>query len=225
MAEHPGPARAIAARPRRPEMLVRHLGLADYRRTCDAMRTFARERDAAAADELWILQHPPTFTQGQAGRAEHLLCPGDIPVVQTDRGGQTTYHAPGQIVAYPLIDMRRAALGVRRLVETLEAAMVATLEHWGIEARPRRDAPGVYHHPSGAKLAALGLRISRGCSYHGLALNVRMDMAPWRRINACGLGLLTTQMADHCSPCPPLSEVERKLELELVHRLTAAAAP
>lgn len=204
-------------------MVVRHLGLADYGKTYDAMRTFARERDADTEDELWLLQHPPVFTQGQAGRAEHLLAPGEIPVVQANRGGQITYHAPGQIVAYPLLDLRRAAIGVRHLVETLERSMVEVLAHWGICARPRRDAPGVYHHPSGAKIAALGLRVSRGCSYHGLALNVQMDMTPWRRINACGLGVQITQMADHCTPCPPLQEVELKLEQQLLQNLGRAA--
>ena len=174
-------------------MQIRRLGQVDYEETWQAMRDFTNARDADSDDELWLLQHPPVFTQGQAGKAEHLLAPGDIPVVQVDRGGQVTYHGPGQWVVYLLIDLRRHSLGVRDLVNLIEQSIVRLLADYGIAAEPRRDAPGVY--VAGDKIASLGLRVRRGCSYHGLALNVDMDLEPFSRINPCGYeGLEVTSM-------------------------------
>ena len=177
------------------EVLVRDLGRTRYQPVFDAMKTFTAERHADTADEIWLTEHEPVFTQGQAGKAEHLLAPGDIPVVQSDRGGQVTYHGPGQIVAYLLLDIRRMPISVRALVSGIENAVIDTLAGYGIEGAPRDDAPGVY--VAGAKIASLGLRVRRGCSYHGLALNVAMDLEPFARINPCGLwGMQVTQLAD-----------------------------
>lgn len=167
-----------------PPVAVRHLGRAGYESTWEAMRRFTDERGADSGDEIWLVEHPPVFTLGLAGRPEHLLAPGDIPVVQTDRGGQVTYHGPGQVVLYPLLELRRYGLGVRRLVSVLEASVVDLLAGHGIAGAARADAPGVY--VDGAKVAALGLRIRHGRSYHGLALNVAMDLEPFSRINPCG---------------------------------------
>jgi lipoyl(octanoyl) transferase len=176
----------------------KHLGLAEYEPTLEAMRNFTDARGSEAADELWLLQHPRVFTQGQAGKAEHLLSPGDIPVVQVDRGGQVTYHGPGQWVLYLLLDLRRRQLGVRALVDIIEQSLVQLLDEYGIDAAARPDAPGVY--VGGDKIAALGLRVRKGCSYHGLSLNVDMDLEPFRRINPCGYaGLQVTSMAS-CLP-------------------------
>jgi len=170
------------------------LGTVDYRQTLERMRAFTDARSRDTVDELWLLQHPPVFTQGQAGRAEHLLAPGDIPVVQVDRGGQVTYHGPGQWVVYLLLDLRRRGLGVRALVDCIERAVVATLAHYGILARSDPRRPGVY--VDDAKIASLGLRVRRGCSYHGVALNVDLDLTPFERINPCGYaGLAVTSMA------------------------------
>ena len=175
-------------------MVLRELGLVEYAPTLAAMKTFTDSRDPDTPDELWLLQHPAVFTQGQAGRAEHLLAPGDIPVVQVDRGGQVTYHGPGQSVIYLLVDLRRLGLGVRDLVNAIERAVLDLLSEYGIEAATRPAAPGVY--VAGAKIASLGLRVRRGCSYHGLALNVDMDLEPFQRINPCGYqGLQVTSMA------------------------------
>ena len=172
----------------------RRLGEADYEETLAAMRRFTDERGAETPDELWLLQHPRVFTQGQAGRAEHVLAPGDIPVVQVDRGGQVTYHGPGQWVVYLLIDLKRRGLGVRELVSLIERAIVTVLAGYGIEATADPARPGVY--VDGAKIASLGLRVRRGCSYHGLALNVNLDLEPFGRINPCGYeGLAVTSMA------------------------------
>lgn len=177
-----------------PELVLRELGLAEYQPTLDAMRTFTDSRDADTPDELWLLQHPRVFTQGQAGKAEHVLAPGDIPVIQVDRGGQVTYHGPGQWVIYLLVDLRRSQLGVRDLVTLIERSIVQLLAEYDIDSRPRPDAPGVY--VEGDKIAALGLRVRRGCSYHGLSLNVDMDLEPFQRINPCGYqGLQVTSMA------------------------------
>jgi lipoyl(octanoyl) transferase len=148
------------------------------------MQDFTARRDAGTADEVWLLEHPPVYTLGLAGRPEHVLAPGDVPVVRTDRGGQVTYHGPGQLVAYTLIDLRRAALSVRGLVLALEDAVIRAVAGYGVSAAGRRDAPGVY--VDGAKLASLGLRVRRGGSYHGLALNVAMDLTPFSRIDPCG---------------------------------------
>lgn len=165
-------------------LIVRHLGLRDYVAVWQDMRDFTDRRDTGTTSECWIVEHPPVFTQGQAGRAEHVLAPGDIPLVQTDRGGQVTYHGPGQLVVYLLLSLREAGVGVRGLVTAMEQAVIDTLGRHGVRAAARRDAPGVY--VDGAKLASLGLRVRRGCSYHGLALNVDNDLEPFERINPCG---------------------------------------
>lgn len=148
------------------------------------MQAFTEGRSAATPDEIWFLEHPPVFTLGMNAKPEHVLAPRDIPVVQIDRGGQVTYHGPGQLVVYPLLDVRRSSLGVRQLVMALENAVIAMVAQWGVAAIGRRDAPGIY--VDGRKLASIGLRIRRGCSYHGLALNVAMDLEPFQRINPCG---------------------------------------
>ena len=200
------------------ELVVRHLGLADYLPTLEAMRRFTAERDESTPDEIWLLQHPRVFTQGQAGKAEHLLAPGDIPVIQVERGGQVTYHGPGQLVAYLMLDLRRKKLGVRELVTAMEQALVDVLAGYGIEAAPKADAPGVY--VAGDKIASLGLRVRNGCSFHGLALNVDMDMAPFQRINPCGYaGLKMVQLKDLLPTAPSLDEVAQRLEPALRERL------
>jgi lipoyl(octanoyl) transferase len=179
--------------------VLRWLGRVAYEPTWRAMQRLVDGRGPDTADELWFLEHPPVFTLGMNSRPEHLLAPGGIPVVQIDRGGQVTYHGPGQLVVYPLLDLERAGLGVRALVEGIERAIVATAAGWGIEAVGRRDAPGVY--VGARKLASVGLRIRRGCSYHGLALNVAMDLEPFRRINPCGYaGLEMTQLSELGGP-------------------------
>ena len=163
------------------------------------MRAFTDARDADTPDELWTLQHDPVFTLGQAGRMEHVLAPGAIPVIAVERGGQVTYHGPGQIVGYPLLDLRRLGIGIRELVNRIEQAMIDTLATWNIEAVRREGAPGVY--VAGAKIGALGLRVRRGCTFHGLAFNVAMDLEPFRRINPCGYaGLAVTQVCDLGGP-------------------------
>jgi lipoyl(octanoyl) transferase len=175
-------------------LILRELGLVDYQPTLDAMRQLTDARDADTCDELWLLQHHRVFTQGQAGKAEHILAPGDIPVIQVDRGGQVTYHGPGQWVLYLLLDLRRRHMGVRDLVNLIERSVVQLLSEYGIVATARPDAPGVY--VAGDKVASLGLRIRRGCSYHGLSLNVDMDLEPFGRINPCGYrDLNVTSMA------------------------------
>lgn len=153
---------------------IRHLGRQDYESVWHAMQEYTDNRDETSRDELWIVEHPPVFTQGQAGKSEHILNPGDIPVIQVDRGGQVTYHGPGQLVAYPLLDIKRLKIGVRQLVTDIEQSIVKMLALYGIEAYPKADAPGVYVEER--KIASLGLRIRKGCSFHGLALNVDMDM-------------------------------------------------
>ncbi|MEC8444322.1 MAG: lipoyl(octanoyl) transferase LipB [Pseudomonadota bacterium] len=174
-------------------MKVRQLGVADYQTVYDEMTAFTEQRQDDTPDELWFLQHPPVFTQGQAGKAEHVLFPGDIPVIQTDRGGQVTYHGPGQLVVYLMIDIARRGWGPRQLVSNIEQAIVATLAEWGIDAAPKEDAPGVYTQER--KIASLGLRIRHGRSFHGLALNIDMDLEPFQRINPCGYaGMEMTQM-------------------------------
>ncbi len=173
----------------------RRLGHRAYEPVFDAMRAFTEARDANTLDELWQVEHPPVFTQGLAGKAEHLLAPGDIPVIRVDRGGQVTYHGPGQAVIYCLLDVRRLGLSVRGLVTALEQAVIELLAAYGVTAHARPDAPGVY--VDGAKIASLGLRIRQGRSYHGLSLNVDMDLEPFTRINPCGYpGLRVTQLRD-----------------------------
>jgi lipoyl(octanoyl) transferase len=174
--------------------LARWLGRVDYEPTWRAMQAYTDVRGAVSADELWFLEHPPVFTLGMNGDPSHVLSAGDIPVVPIDRGGQVTYHGPGQLVVYPLLDLRRLGLGVRDLVCALENALVALVAEFGITAAGRRDAPGVY--VEGAKLASIGLRIRRGCCYHGLALNVAMELEPFARINPCGYaGLKVVDLA------------------------------
>jgi lipoyl(octanoyl) transferase len=179
--------------------VLRWLGRVEYEPTWRAMQRLVDTRGPATPDEIWFLEHPPVFTLGMNSKPEHLLGTGDIPVVQIDRGGQVTYHGPGQLVVYPLLDLGRAKLGVRALVQGIERAIIAAVAEWGIEAYGRRDAPGVYVGPR--KLASVGLRIRRSCSYHGLALNVAMDLEPFRRINPCGYaGLEMTQVSELGGP-------------------------
>ena len=179
--------------------VLRWLGRVDYEPTWRAMQRLVDGRGPGTTDEIWFLEHPPVFTLGMNAGPEHLLGTGDIPVMQIDRGGQVTYHGPGQLVVYPLLDLGRAKLGVRALVEGIERAVIAAVAVWGIEAHGRRDAPGVYVGPR--KLASVGLRIRRGCSYHGLALNVAMDLEPFRRINPCGhAGLEMAQVSELGGP-------------------------
>jgi lipoyl(octanoyl) transferase len=181
--------------PRSESLRFRRLGRCEYGPVFDAMRAFTDARAADTLDELWSVEHPPVFTQGLAGKAEHLLAPGDIPVIQVDRGGQVTYHGPGQVVVYCLLDVRRLGFSVRGLVTALERSVIDLLAAHGVAARARPDAPGVY--VGDAKVAALGLRIRQGRSYHGLSLNVAMDLEPFTRINPCGYrGLRVTQLRD-----------------------------
>jgi lipoyl(octanoyl) transferase len=175
-------------------VIIRRLGLVDYLPTWQAMQRFTDERGPGTPDEIWLLQHPPVFTLGMAADPGHVLAAGDIPVVQTDRGGQVTYHGPGQLVAYVLVDLRRSGIGVRDLVVLLERSVIELVAPHGVNALGRRDAPGVY--ADGSKLASVGMRIRRGSSYHGLALNVDMDLAPFARINPCGMaGMRVTQLS------------------------------
>ena len=206
-----------------PELIVRQLGLVEYQPTLDAMRALTAERDADTPDEIWLLQHPPVFTQGQAGKAEHLLAPGDIPVVQAERGGQVTYHGPGQLVGYLMLELRRLGLGVRELVTVMEQRLVEVLASYGVTAAPKADAPGGY--VDGAKIASLGLRVRRGCSFHGLALNVDMDMQPFQRINPCGYsGLRMVQLSGLVSQPVTIEGVAQRLEQTLRQRLGYTSA-
>lgn len=185
------------------------------------MRRFTDERSAESADEVWHLSHSPVFTLGQAGKPEHLLMPGSIPVVQTDRGGQVTYHGPGQLVLYLLFDLRRLKWGVRHMVDQIESSLIELLAAYGISAHAKKEAPGVY--VGEAKIASLGLRIRKGCSYHGLSLNVAMDLEPYQRINVCGYpGLAVTQMADLLPHCPAEQEICDQLMVILAARMRVA---
>ena len=199
-------------------MQIHNLGLRPYQEIWDAMRACTAARDADSADQIWLVQHPPVYTQGQAGKPEHLLAPGDIPVIQIDRGGQITYHGPGQTVMYLLLDLRRAGIGIRALVSLIEESVIGYLKELGIRAQSRIDAPGVY--VDGKKIASLGLRIKRGAVYHGLALNVNMDLSPFRQINPCGYaGLEMTQIADLVQPAPIMADVAAKLTAHLQQQL------
>jgi lipoyl(octanoyl) transferase len=192
---------------------VRHLGRQPYQPVWHAMQAFTDARGPDTPDELWLVEHDPVFTLGQAGKPEHVLAPGAIPVLRVDRGGQVTYHGPGQIVAYPLLDLRRLHLGVRELVRRIEQAIIDTLAEWNIAAIRHDGAPGVY--VADAKIASLGLRVRHGCTFHGLAFNVAMDLEPFRRINPCGYaGLRMTQMLDLGGPSR-LADVEDVLIVEL----------
>lgn len=182
-----------------PAAQLRDLGRQPYEPVWRAMQAFTDARDADTPDELWLVEHDPVFTLGQAGKDEHVLMPGEIPVIHVDRGGQVTYHGPGQIVLYPLLDLRRLKVGVREYVDRIEQAVIDTLAEWNIEGARRDGAPGVY--VAGAKVMALGIRVRRGCSFHGLAFNIAMDLSPYQRINPCGYqGLRVTSVLDLGGP-------------------------
>lgn len=205
-----------------PRAVVRDLGRRAYAPVWQAMRDFTDARDATTPDEVWTVEHEPVFTLGQAGKPEHVLAAGDIPVVQVDRGGQVTYHGPGQLVVYPLLDLARAKLGVRDYVCAIEQAVIDTLAHWNIDGARRDGAPGVY--VAGAKVAALGIRVRRGRSFHGLAFNVAMDLEPFARINPCGYaGLQVVSLADLGGPSG-LADVRPVLLDALSARLGLALA-
>lgn len=200
-----------------PTLVIRSLGQQPYLETWQAMKDLTATRNSDTPDELWCLEHPPVYTQGQAGRPEHILAPGDIPVVEVDRGGQVTYHGPGQLVVYLMIDLSRSKLGIRALVDLIEQSLVSILASYGIAAAPRSDAPGVY--VEGAKIASLGLRVRRGCSFHGLALNVDMDMEPFGRINPCGYaGMAMCQVTDFAAGVT-VADLTKPLASELASRL------
>jgi lipoyl(octanoyl) transferase len=208
------------------QLRLRKLGLIDYQACWDAMREFTEVRDAGTPDEIWLLQHPRVFTQGQAGKAEHVIAPGDIPVIQVDRGGQVTYHGPGQIVGYLLIDLRRRGIGIRQLVNAIEASIISVLAQYDVKSFAKPDAPGVYLNGAqrqgrdGAKIAALGMRVRRGCTFHGLSLNIDMDLEPYARINPCGFsGLAVAQLRDLVDNVPLLETVEGQLIQALCEQL------
>lgn len=208
------------------QLRIRKLGLADYQTVWDAMRDFTEARDENTLDEVWLLQHPRVFTQGQAGKAEHVIAPGDIPVVQVDRGGQVTYHGPGQIVGYMLVDIRRRGLGIRWLVNGIENAIIDVLKQYDVKSFAKPDAPGVYLEGAqgkgrdGAKIAAIGMRVRRGCTFHGLSLNIDMDLEPYARINPCGFsGLAVAQLRDLVDGTPTLDTVETQLTQALCAQL------
>ena len=219
------PPQAEEARQR--DCIVRDLGRQSYEPVWRAMQRFTDARDEGTPDELWLVEHEPVFTLGQAGKPEHVLLPGDIPVIHVDRGGQVTYHGPGQIVAYPLLDLRRLKIGVREYVQRIEQAMIDTLADWNIDAMRREGAPGVY--VDGAKIAALGIRVRRGCTFHGLAFNVAMDLEPFSRINPCGYaGLRVTSMLDLGGPSSPSAVKQALLDhlaAQFGLRLRAAGPP
>ncbi|TCK05905.1 lipoyl(octanoyl) transferase LipB [Marinobacterium mangrovicola] len=199
------------------KVIVRELGLQPYEPAWHRMQAFTDQRNADTVDEIWLLEHEPVFTQGQAGKAEHLLNPGDIPVVQVDRGGQVTYHGPGQLIAYLMIDLRRRNIGVRDTVSLMEEAVVSVLADFGIDAYPKPDAPGVY--VDGAKISSLGLRVRRGATFHGLALNLNMELEPFLRINPCGYaGLAMTQLAQ-LAPEADLASVPERLLNYLIEKI------
>jgi lipoyl(octanoyl) transferase len=199
------------------KLIVKKLGRQDYEPVWKAMHKFTDERTEEDVDQVWLVEHNPVFTQGQAGKAEHVLNAGDIPVVQSDRGGQVTYHGPGQLVAYFLINIRRKKFGVRDLVTHIENLVINTMKAYNIDSAARPDAPGVY--VDGKKICSLGLRIRRGCSFHGLALNVNMDLSPFLRINPCGYqGMEMAQVSQLGGPSE-LENVEQQLIQELVELL------
>jgi lipoyl(octanoyl) transferase len=205
-----------------PAPVIRYLGLAPYEPTWRAMQKFTDDRQEATPDEIWFVEHPPVFTLGLNASREHLLAPGDIPVVQIDRGGQVTYHGPGQLLVYPLLDLRRLKLGVRDLVVALENAVIAYVAGRGLSATGSRQAPGVY--VEGAKLASIGLRIRRGGSYHGMALNVSLDPQPFERINVCGYkGLRVTRLVD-LGIADPVEQIAKDLLPHLLRQLGSYSA-
>ena len=198
-------------------LVVKNLGEEPYTETWQAMKSFTDSRDEWAADEFWFVQHPPVYTLGQAGKVEHLLTPGDIPIVHSDRGGQVTYHGPGQLVCYLLLDIRRLQLGVRDLVTAIEQSIVQLINSYGVAAEAEPEAPGVY--VDGRKLAALGLRIRKGCSYHGLSLNVDMDLGPFSHINPCGMeGLEVVDMKRLGIDCS-MAKIREELSNILVQQI------
>lgn len=201
-------------------LIIRDLGLVDYTSTWQRMQQFTDQRNDETVDEIWLLEHPPVFTQGQAGKAEHLLFPGDIPVVQVDRGGQVTYHGPGQLVAYVLLNIKRRNLGVRQLVNLIEQSMIDTLAQNQVTAYAKADAPGVYVDEK--KVASLGLRVRKGCTFHGLALNVDMDLSPFSRINPCGYaGMQMVQSKDLGGPVS-MQQAKQQLSAQLVKLLNVS---
>jgi len=198
-------------------LVCRDLSVVEYSETWGRMKDFTQTRSKDDPDEIWLLEHPPLFTQGQAGKQEHLLAPGDIPVIQVDRGGQVTYHGPGQLVAYVLIDLKRLGIGVRDLVNVLENAIIQVLVKNTINAYPKPDAPGVYVNEQ--KIASLGLRVRRGCSFHGLALNVDMDLTPFDRINPCGYQGLKMVDMKRLNSDVALSNIKTQLANQLAEQL------
>ncbi|MDZ7736541.1 MAG: lipoyl(octanoyl) transferase LipB [Gammaproteobacteria bacterium] len=199
------------------EILIRHLGPVDYQTAYSDMQAFTAARTDTTEDEIWVLQHAPVYTLGLGARDGHVHSPGDIPIVKTDRGGQVTYHGPGQLIAYILIDLRRRGYGVRNLVSRIEQALIETVSDYGLLAARRRGKPGVYVND--AKIAALGLRVKNGCSYHGLALNVEMDLEPFSRIDPCGYtGLAVTQLRE-LGVTAPMADVAEKLVTYLTDQL------
>lgn len=204
------------------QLHVRRLpGLTNYHHSWQAMQDYTRQRDGDSQDQLWLLQHPPVFTLGKAGRAEHLLAPGDIEVVHVDRGGQVTYHGPGQIVAYPLVDLHRLGIGIRSLVTLIEQAIIDTLADYHVASERLQGAPGVYH--AQGKIAALGLRVSRGCTFHGLAFNVDMDLSPYQRINPCGYAGMAVTDCRRVGIEAPLDEIQDRLSAHIAQRLNYIA--
>jgi lipoyl(octanoyl) transferase len=200
------------------ELVVRDVGFEPMPETWARMQAFTEQRGPDDEDEVWFVEHPPVFTLGLAADPSHVLNAGDIEVVQTDRGGQVTYHGPGQLVCYVLLDLRRRGMNIRSLVETLERSVIETVAEYGIEARARRDAPGVY--VDGSKLAAIGLRVRKGCSYHGLAFNIAMDLAPYQQINPCGFeGLKVTQLSELCDVAA-IADVRPVFEKKLLSLLS-----
>ena len=191
-------------------LIIRSLGTQPYPETWDAMKKFTDTRANDTPDEIWLLQHPPVYTQGQAGKPEHILNPGNIPIIQSDRGGQVTYHGPGQLVAYVLMDLKRRKLGIRTLVCELERILIRLLHTFGLSATTKPGAPGVY--VNNKKIASIGLRVRKGCTYHGIALNIDMDLKPFLGINPCGhKGLNMTQLHEH-HPAAPIAQIESKLK-------------
>lgn len=199
---------------------MRHLGRVEYEPTWRAMQDFTAQRASDTPDEIWLLEHPPVYTQGQAGKAEHLIAATEIPVIPIDRGGQITYHGPGQVVAYVLVDLRRRGYGIRELVSRMEQAVIDLLAAHGVTAERRSGAPGVY--VKGAKIAALGLRVKRGCTYHGLALNVDMDLSPFAAINPCGYPGLAVTDCRRLGAALTVAEAGQSLVEALRHRMDAS---
>jgi len=195
-----------------PDLIIRPLRRSDYLTTWQAMQDFTNQRTPTTVDEVWLIEHPPVYTLGQAGKLEHVLNPGNIPVIPVDRGGQVTYHGPGQLMVYVLLDIRRSGVGVRALVSQLEQTIIDLLAEHGVKAEARSDAPGVYIN--GAKICSIGLRIRRGCSYHGFAFNVQMDLSPFAGINPCGFSNLPiTQLTDWI----PLQNLAESVPLVMKH--------